>query len=622
MIATVLLGVCLTAAGPDGPPKLEDLRTLSHGEVLAGSGADARRRRAPEDEAAGKTVGRPEHLGLAPKADPEDVTRRGLLGQVRYRDEWVEPDAVPARVLSDADEAAALDEYHTRRDRTPDTPGAQLELADWCEHRGLKPQAIAHLTVVTRLDPNDSAAWRRLGYRSIHGRWVSEAEYAVERAAAEEQKKADHYWVPHLVALTRRISGPEPGREPAERELADVTDPRAVPAIWQTFVKGKPERLDLAVRLLGQIDSPESSRRLAALILADSRWESAEDVGRGFSWVGRVNRFYEPLRQPAEQVAVELEASPGRQALTILRHRDPRDFIAAMIDSMQPPVTVTVRRGRTFDTGTLHVESETLDLWRTYVSSRVRTFSPVPGARPGVRRDLNRDYQQALYFQASVDRNNLRASNALRKLTGQVIDETDPARARDDWRTWWADEQGYTYSPSAPPRKRRVSSVVFVVTNSCFAAGTPVRTLLGPRPIESIQIGDQVLAQDVTTGALGFEPVVALYHNPPKPTLRIDLGGEVIVATPIHRFWKAGQGWAMARDLKPGDTIRRLGGTAQVVSVSEEKVQPVFNLDVAQSRSFFVGASGALVHDNSLVDPVLHPFDAPKAPAVATAGAR
>jgi hypothetical protein len=168
----------------------------------------------------------------------------------------------------------------------------------------------------------------------------------------------------------------------------------------------------------------------------------------------------------------------------------------------------------------------------------------------------------------------------------------------------------------------QVASTVFIFGYSCFAAGTPVRTLLGPRPIESIEVGDQVLAQDVTTGALSFEPVVALHHNPPKPTLRIDLGDEAIVATPIHRFWRAGQGWAMARDLKPGDTIRRLGGTARVVSVSEEQVQPVFNLDVAERRSFFVGASGALVHDNSLVDPVLHPFDAPKAPEVAAADAR
>jgi hypothetical protein len=43
---------------------------------------------------------------------------------------------------------------------------------------------------------------------------------------------------------------------------------------------------------------------------------------------------------------------------------------------------------------------------------------------------------------------------------------------------------------------------------------------------------------------------------------------------------------------------------------------------VDRCRTYFVGASGALVHDNSLVDPVLHPFDAPKAPAVAAAGAR
>ena len=370
-----------------------------------------------------------------------------------------------------------------------------------------------------------------------------------------------------------------------------MTDPRAVPAIWQTFVKEKPARLDLAVRLLGQIDSPESSRRLVALILADPpRWESEEDGGRGFRWVGR---FFgaEPLRQPAAQTAAEREASPGDQALTILRHRDPRDFLGVLVDSLQEPVTVTMQRGKSSDIRILHVESETLDWQRTYVPRRAPALAFVPGGGSVDRHNIGHDAQQARYYKASVDRTNLTASHALRELTGQAIHEPDPARARDAWRAWWADERGYSYNPSAHPAngRRRLSSIV--ATNSCFAAGTPVRTLLGPRPIESIRIGDQVLAQDVTTGALSFEPVLTLYHNPPKPTLRIDLGGEVIVATPIHRFWKAGQGWAMARDLRPGDTIRRLGGTAQVLSVSEEKVQPVFNLDVAQCRSFFVGAS-------------------------------
>jgi|SRR5579864_1497660 len=451
---------------------------------------------------------------------------------------------------------------------------------------------------------------------------MSEGQYAAEKTATDEQKAADRYWEPHLAALAKRLDETDTDREPAERELAGVTDPRAVPALWRTFVTGKPARLDLAVRLLGQIDSGESSRHLASLINIDRRGEAIEDAERE---ARLLDLFVPALRKSAEQLAVERQASPCEQAMTILHHRDPRDFLGALIDSLQAPVTIRLERGCDRSSGTLEVESETRHLRRTYFVTRVRASGGTP--RRGVAgREINHDYQQALDYQASVDRKNRKVSSALRELTGRAIDDPDPVRAREAWREWWADEQGYPYSPGAPRRKRRVDqvefTVIFYTAHSCFAAGTPVRTLLGPRPIESIQVGDQVLAQDVTTGALSFEPVVALHHNSPKPTLRIDVGDEAFVATPIHRFWKVGQGWAMARELKPGDTIRRLGGTAQVVSVSVEKVQPVFNLDVAQCRSFFVGASGALVHDNSVVDPVLHPFDAPKAPAVAAAATR
>jgi hypothetical protein len=609
MIATVLLGVCLTAAGPDGPPK-------------------------------------PGPLGLAQKADSDDVTTRGVLGLVRYRDEWLEPDAVTARVRADADQVAALDDYHARRDRVPNTSIAQMGLADWCEHRGLKPEAIAHLTAVTLLDPKCSSAWTRLGYRQFQGRWMSEMQYVAEKAAAEEQKEADSYWEPHLAALAKRLCGPDSERVTAERELAGVTAPRAVPAIWRLFVKGKPARLDLAVRLLGQIDSPESSRHLAEMMTetVDPRGEKKkEDLERELH---RINRFArstliaghitdgsgriispEELDQREAQLVAEREASVGHQALTILHRRDPRDFLRGLIDSLQAPIKVEIERGYDRMAGTLQVQCETLNWRQTYNPTFVRVQVTRPKGRVVKGPEINRDYQRALDYQATVDRKNVKVSRALRELTGQSIDDPDPVRAREDWRVWWGDELGYPYTPGAPRRRRTVEQVASTVIywsgrHSCFAAGTPVRTLLGMRPIESIQVGDQVLAQDVTTGALSFEPVVALHHNPPKPTLRIDLGDEAIVATPIHRFWKAGQGWAMARDLKPGDTIRRVGGTAQVISVSEENVQPVFNLDVAQCRSFFVGASGALVHDNSLVDPVLHPFDAPKAPAVAAAGAR
>ena len=128
----------------------------------------------------------------------------------------------------------------------------------------------------------------------------------------------------------------------------------------------------------------------------------------------------------------------------------------------------------------------------------------------------------------------------------------------------------------------------------------------GPRPIESIHVGDLVLSQSTTTGELEFHPVVAVHLNKPQPTLAAHgSNGESIVATGIHRFWKAGNGWTMARDLKAGDRLRIVGGVAAIESISSDATQPVYNLDVAENRNFCVGKAGLLVHDFSFVQPVL-----------------
>ncbi|MFO0892500.1 MAG: polymorphic toxin-type HINT domain-containing protein [Isosphaeraceae bacterium] len=157
--------------------------------------------------------------------------------------------------------------------------------------------------------------------------------------------------------------------------------------------------------------------------------------------------------------------------------------------------------------------------------------------------------------------------------------------------------------------------------HACFAAGTTVRTLLGDRAIETIRVGDQVLTQSPETGRLSFQPVVAAYHNKPNRILRIHLDGETVGATPIHRFWKAGVGWTMARDLKPGDAIRAVGGPVRVRSIEQGPIEPVYNLKVAEGQSFFVGKQRLLVHDNSLVRPALRPFDAAPELAAITAPA-
>jgi len=205
---------------------------------------------------------------------------------------------------------------------------------------------------------------------------------------------------------------------------------------------------------------------------------------------------------------------------------------------------------------------------------------------------------------------NDRALPVLRAITG-----LDLGVEPEKWKRWWTDQLGYFYQSDVPETKPTYTEFVIEpallqgVHNSCFVAGTLVQTMEGPRPIESIRTGDRVLSQGTSTGALAFQPVVATHRSQPAPTLRINAGGESIVATGIHRFWKAGKGWTMARELKAGDRLRMVDGVVEIKSIETDKTQPVYNLDVAENRDFFVGTKGLLVHDFGFVQPVLEPFD-------------
>ena len=169
-------------------------------------------------------------------------------------------------------------------------------------------------------------------------------------------------------------------------------------------------------------------------------------------------------------------------------------------------------------------------------------------------------------------------------------------------------------NPTCPRRNRPIptSSPSFAgayTHSACFAAGTLVQTIDGPRPIESIRVGDGSCRRARRPERSRFSRWSPSIATRLPPRLRIAIGGESIVATGIHRFWKAGKGWTMARELKPGDRLRMVGGTVQIESIEADKTQPVYNLDVAENRDFFVGTKGLLVHDFSFVQPVLEPFD-------------
>ncbi len=232
-----------------------------------------------------------------------------------------------------------------------------------------------------------------------------------------------------------------------------------------------------------------------------------------------------------------------------------------------------------------------------------------------------RQRNQALQQRLALDVQSIEATNAqIRTIDDRTLavlkamTNVDLGVEPEKWKAWWTDQLGYAYQSSSDTTKPTFTDMVVMPSSSpsssaCFAAGTSVHTVEGPRAIESIQVGDRVLSQNTTTGLIEFQPVVALHRNKPTATLRVSIGGETIVATGIHRFWKANKGWTMARELKPGDRVRMLGGLATVRAVDTGKIEPVYNLDVAEDRDFMVGMQGVLVHDFSYVHPVLAPFD-------------
>jgi hypothetical protein len=171
----------------------------------------------------------------------------------------------------------------------------------------------------------------------------------------------------------------------------------------------------------------------------------------------------------------------------------------------------------------------------------------------------------------------------------------------------------------------------------CFVAETLVHTDDEPVEIQWIRVGKKVLSRNEITGEQAYRRVTQTFVHEDVQIYHVcwitQLGDtECVSTTAEHPFWVNGIGWTEAARLQEGQLLeicdpdgsdedhRQLGSwqelalsgerwSAKVVKVAMAGYkETVYNIEVEEFHTYFVGLNGAWVH-NKGIDPVEIPLE-------------
>jgi hypothetical protein len=245
-------------------------------------------------------------------------------------------------VATAVNDGEAIAKYNALKEKAQSTPAAQWRLGAWCEEHGLSDLAYVHFAEVARLDPKRDAAWKKLGFKKVGGRWTTDEQIAQEH----DQKKADKEWAPRLKKLHKDIHGTNGAkkREMALISVADISDARAILPVYREFGGGGQIDQVILVQFLGQVDKPLSSKILAMLAV----YGKTPDV--------------------------------RRRATETLRGRSAEDFLDLLVGLMIDPYKYEVKPvAGPGSPGVLFVEGEKFNISRFYAPPAAPNITRQPG---------------------------------------------------------------------------------------------------------------------------------------------------------------------------------------------------------------------------------------------------
>lgn len=552
-------------------------------------------------------------LNMAVDAQPENAAARWQSGQVRVGDQWMRAD--------EAQDVAARDprriEYEVLRKNANDSLGDQAQLARWCDAQKLTDEAAFHWSNVLAYQPDNSEALRATDSCWYQGQRMTHAEVQAAKEEARAAKVAAKKYKPLITRWERLLAaGDVRSRDAALKEIRANRELSAIPAF---------ETVTLHAKL-------------------DNNAEFERAMQMGLAFVAALDKHPEQAATDSllRHAAVAPVESVRQAAAAALKRRSPHGYVPPLLSLLSMPFESSFRMTTDSEGGVhywhslyregretnLSIESRNSLLQHDFHGSTVFLN---PGGVAGVARESDAaiamrkgrvakralaNYanlaaateQQVAQVNAQTTALNDNVTSLLQNVTDQDFGDDPKA-----WWNWWDTYNEYSTDGEHPTEERRYVNNDYEyyrmpgyapTPHSCFAAGTLVWTRTGLRPIESLEIGDFVLAQDIASGELRYKTVLGRTIRRARPTLFIQCGGEKIQATLGHPMWVAGKGWKMAKELQPGDVLHGVRQPVLVDSSTAAEAIDVFNLVVADDHCYFVGEAGILVHDNSPRGPV------------------
>lgn len=535
-----------------------------------------------QQESHGTVSRRADELGSA----IEDSDRaRWAAGYVRTGDGWQMYD-LPVAV----DERVRV--YQQRRGTAPLSLDENLALGEWCREQKLLDQYRAHLWAALVQSPRAIGLWQRLGYEPVNGTWMTKDE---RRRAEQEQRdleKGYRKWTPRAQNLATRLADGNLGAQDAARsELNTVDDLQALPALESHLAEAS---ADAATSLVDWLRQRTQTRTTLALVRQSvaSPYPAVRTKAMEALATRRLDHSMPPLlyalSTPAS-VAVVQTSQPGagnNLLMTTMMERETWKTIERRNFAvwMGPQLDISIGRR----TGLIRTS------WHAWRPT-TREQNDLQRLQTDINRNL-REFSQNLNQQ--IESQNERVTRVLSHITGTGAERTPEE--------WWSSWSAFTET-EAPTTKNVVEvsesevvpadSSTVSTHSSCLPAGTIIRCSTGATAIESLRVGDRVLAKNINTGELAYKPVLRTTVRSAQPLVTLHTKDDSIRATRGHYFWVSGQGWRMAKEIKPGDRLHGVQGTVTVTDVGLGGLEPVYNLVVEDANSYFVGKAQILSHD-------------------------